>query len=161
MPSFDIVSKVDLQEIENALNSVRREIEQRYDFKGSKCTITREEEQIVLLADDHYKLEQIHAMLKVHMTRRKVDAKSLDFGKIEPASGGTLRQTVTIKQGIEGEIAKQITKEIKNSKLKVQASIRGDEIRVEGKKRDDLQEVMSLVRALNLSVPVQFMNFRD
>lgn len=161
MPSFDIVSKVDLQEIDNALNSVRREIEQRYDFKGSKCAVTREEESITLLADDNYKLEQIHAMLKVHMTRRKVDAKSLDFGKVEPASGGALRQPVTIKQGIEGEVAKQITKEIKNSKLKVQASIRGDEVRVDGKKRDDLQAVMALIRGIDVSVPVQFINFRD
>jgi uncharacterized protein YajQ (UPF0234 family) len=161
MPTFDIVSKVDMQEIDNALNSVRREIEQRYDFKGSKCSIEQEENDLTVLADDNYKLEQIHAMLKVHMTRRKIDPKSLDFAKVETASGNCLRQKITIKQGIESEVAKQITKEIKNSKLKVQASIRGDEVRVDGKKRDDLQEAMALIRGMDLPVPVQFINFRD
>lgn len=161
MPTFDIVSKVDMQEIDNALNSVRREIEQRYDFKGSKCSVEKEENDITILADDNYKLEQIQAMLKVHMTRRKIDAKALDFAKIESASGNSLRQKITVKQGIESEVAKQITKEIKNSKLKVQASIRGDEVRVDGKKRDDLQNAIALIRTLDLAVPVQFINFRD
>jgi cyclic-di-GMP-binding protein len=162
MPTFDIVSKVDMQEVDNAMNSVKREIDQRYDFKGSKCAVSRDEEDnITILADNNYQLEQIQGMLKVHMTRRKIDAKALEFKKTEAASGNCLRQQVVIKQGIEGEVAKQVTKEIKNSKLKVQASIRGDEVRVDGKKRDDLQEAMALIRGLDLEVPVQFINFRD
>lgn len=164
MPSFDIVSKVDLQEVDNAINSVVREIEQRYDFKGSKCSVVRQkekEEEIIVLADDNYKLEQIQMMLKGHFTRRKIDAKSLDFGKGEAASGNAIRQKITVKQGVDQETAKSITKEIKAKKLKVQASIRGDELRVDGKKIDDLQEVIGFLRGLDVSLPLQFINFRD
>jgi uncharacterized protein YajQ (UPF0234 family) len=161
MPSFDIVSKVDLQEVDNALNSVVREIEQRYDFKGSKCAVTREKEEITILADDNYKLEQIQAMLKGHFTRRKIDPKSLDFGKAEAASGNALRQKIKIKQGVDQETGKQIVKEIKATKMKVQASIRSDELRVDGKKIDDLQEVIAFLRGLDLPLPLQFINFRD
>ncbi len=161
MPSFDIVSRADVQEIDNALNSVKREIEQRFDFKGSKCEIKREENEITLLADDDYKLDQMQQMLKGHVVRRGLDAKSLDFKKVEQATGRSLRQKIDIKQGVESETAKKITKEIKASKIKVQASIRGEEVRVDGNKRDDLQQAMALIKALELDLPLQFVNFRD
>jgi len=161
MPSFDIVSRTDMQEVDNAIQSVLREIAQRYDFKGSKCTVTREDKEVTLLADDNYKLEQIHDMMKVHFTRRKIDPKALEFGKIEAATGASLRQKITVKQGVDSDSAKNIVKEIKNSKIKVQASIRSDEVRVDGKKRDDLQQVMQLVKKIDLLLPIQFINFRD
>ena len=161
MPSFDIVSKVDLQEVDNAVNSVVKEIGQRYDFKGSNCKVERDKEEITVLADDNYKLEQIHGMLKIHFTRRKIDAKSLDFCKTEAASGNAIRQKIKVKQGVDSETAKLIVKEIKAQTLKVQTSIRSDEVRVEGKKIDDLQEVMAFIRGLDLELPVQFINFRD
>jgi cyclic-di-GMP-binding protein len=161
MPSFDIVSKVDLQEVDNAINSVMKEIGQRYDFKDSKCSVDRDKEEITVLADDNYKLEQIHGMLKVHFTRRKIDAKSLDFGKAEAASGNAIRQKVKVKQGVDADTAKEIVKEIKATKMKVQASIRSDEVRVEGKKLDELQDVIALLRGLDIELPLQFINFRD
>jgi cyclic-di-GMP-binding protein len=161
MPSFDIVSKVDLQEVDNALNSVIKEMGQRYDFKGSKCSIERDKEEVTVLADDNYKLEQIHGMLKVHFTRRKIDAKSLDFGKSEAASGNSIRQKIKIKQGVDTDVAKLIVKEIKAQKFKVQASIRSDEVRVEGKKLDDLQDVMAFLRNLDVDLPLQYINYRD
>lgn len=161
MPSFDVVSKVDLQEVDNAINSVVKEIAQRYDFKGSKCTVTREKEEITVLADDNYKLEQIQDMLKVHFTRRKIDSKSLDFGKTEAASGNAIRQKIKVKQGVDSDTAKLVVKEIKAQKFKVQASIRSDEVRVEGKKLDDLQAVIAFLRALEVDLPLQFINFRD
>lgn len=161
MPSFDIVSKVDMQEVDNAVNSVLREVGTRYDFKDSKCKVERTDAEIVILADDNYKLGQIQDMLKVHMLRRKIDPKALEFAKEEMASGNCIRQKVTVKQGLDQEIAKQVVKEIKASKMKVQASIRSDEVRVEGKKRDDLQEAMNLIKTLDLPLPLQYVNFRD
>ena len=161
MPSFDIVSETDMQEVDNALNSVSREIVQRYDFKGSKCDVTRDKQEITILADDDYKLTAVQDLIKVHMTRRKVDPSALDFKTPEKASGNALRQKVLIKQGVDTETAKTITKEIKNSKMKVQASIQGDTVRVTGKKRDDLQEAITLVRGMSVDLPLQFINFRD
>ena len=161
MPSFDIVSRADVQEVDNAINSVKREVEQRYDFKGSKCELKRDENEITILADDNYKLDQIQQMIKAHIVRRSLDPKALDFGKVEQASGNALRQKVTIKQGVESEIAKKIVKEIKTTKMKVQASIRGEEVRIDGKKRDDLQEAMQHIKGLSLDLPLQFVNFRD
>lgn len=161
MPSFDIVSKVDMQEVDNAVNSVIREIEQRYDFKGSKCSVTRDNEEITVLADDNYKLEQIQAMLKTHFTRRKIDPKALDFGKNEMASGNSIRQKIKVKQGVASDIAKDIVKKIKDTKVKVQASIRGDEVRVEGKNIDDLQGIISFLKGTDISIPLQYINFRS
>ena len=161
MASFDVVSKVDIQEVDNALNSVVREITQRYDFKGSNCSVERDENDITVLADDDYKLGQIESMLKVHFTRRDIDAKSLVFNKAERASGNALRQKITVKQGVDSEMAKKIVKEIKGLKMKVQASVRGEEVRVEGKKRDDLQQVMNVLNEMGLELPLQFNNFRD
>ena len=161
MPSFDVVNKVDFQEVDNAVNSVKREIENRYDFKGSNSSIEREDEEIKILASDDYKLGQIQDMLKVHFTRRDIDAKALEFTKEEKASGNMLRQLVKVKQGIDKDTAKKIVKMIKDTKIKVQASVRGEEVRVEGKKRDDLQNIISDLKGKDLELPLQFINFRD
>lgn len=162
MPSFDIVSKTDLAEMDNAVAGVRREVETRFDFKGSKCTIERTGEQIVINADDQMKLDQMHELLRVHVTRRKVDAGFLDFSaKTEKATGNTVRHTVAIRQGIAQDLAKTIVKSIKDGKLKVQTAIQGDELRVTGKKRDDLQAAIQHVRGLKLDQPLQYVNFRD
>lgn len=162
MPSFDIVSKTDLSEIDNALGGIRREIEQRFDFKGSRCTVEREEHVITIAADDEPKLNQLHDLLKVHVTRRKLDAGVLDFSaKPEKASGMSFRHVVTIKEGIAQDLAKTIVKSIKDSKMKVQVSIQGDELRVSGKKRDDLQAAIQHVRGMKIEQPLQYVNFRD
>jgi uncharacterized protein YajQ (UPF0234 family) len=161
MPSFDIVSRVDLAEVDNALAGIAREIGTRYDFKDSKSSVTRQEGAIVILADDDLKLKQMHELLKVHMTRRKVDAGALDFKPPEKAAGNMLRQTVALRQGIDRELAKRLAREIKDSRLKVQAAIQGDEMRVTGKKRDDLQAAIQLVRGLKLEQPLQYVNFRE
>jgi uncharacterized protein YajQ (UPF0234 family) len=163
MPSFDIVSKIDLQEIDNAVNSVVRELGNRYDFKGAKFTVEvdAKENQIKIYAEDDYKLKQIQESIKVYVTKRGIDVKSLEFEKEEKASQKGFRQNVKIKQGIDSDTAKKITKHIKDKKLKVQASIRGEEVRVEGKKRDDLQEVMTEIKTMDAGIALQFINFRD
>ncbi len=161
MPSFDIVSKTDLAEVDNAINGIRREVAQRYDFKNSKCTIERKESEITIVADDEFKLKQMHELVKGYFARRKLDPGALDYKNPEQASGSTLRQTVIIKQGIEQELGKQIVKTVKDSKLKVQVAIQGDSLRVTGKKRDDLQAVMQMVKEMNIDLPLQYVNFRD
>ncbi len=162
MPSFDVVSKANIAEIDNAINGMKREITTRFDFKGSKATIDRKDEKsIELLADDDLKLKQMQELLKMHVTRRNVDAHFLDFQEFEKAAGQTVRQQVLIKQGIAQDLAKKIISHIKESKIKVQAAIQGDELRISGKKKDDLQDVIGLLRKLNLSQPLQFTNFRD
>ena len=161
MPSFDIVSQVDLQEVDNAVNSVAREIKQRYDFKDSDASIDRNGETLTLMADNDQQHKALQEMLKVHMTRRDIDPKSLEFNTAEQASGNKIRQNIMVKQGISQDIAKRITKEIKAEKLKVQAAIRGEEIRVTGKKRDDLQATISMIKTLNIDLPLQYINFRD
>lgn len=161
MPSFDIVSRTDLAEVDNAVQGVSREIATRYDFKGSNCSLERTDEKVTLKADNDYKLKQMQELLRGHMTRRKVEIGALEFGKPEKASGDTLRQVVTVKQGIERELAQQIVKEIKGAKTKVQAAIQGDELRVSGKKRDDLQKTIDLIKGLKIDQPLQYVNFRD
>ena len=161
MPSFDIVSRLDLAEVDNAIAGLTREIATRFDFKGSHCSLTREEGALKILADDELKLRQMHELLKTYLTRRKVDAGALDFKPPEKAAGSTLRQIVALKQGIDKELARRLTREIKDSKLKVQAAIQGDELRVTGKKRDDLQAAIALLRGLKLEQPLQYVNFRE
>lgn len=161
MPSFDIVSKTDMAEVDNALNGMRREIGQRFDFKGSRCSVERSEGTLTLLADDEPKLKQMQELLKVHLTRRKVDVAALAFAEPERASGNMLRQQVTVRQGIDAALAKRILRELKDGKLKVQAAIQGDELRVTGKKRDDLQAAIALVRAMKIDQPLQYVNFRE
>ena len=161
MPSFDIVSRVDLAEVDNAIASIKREISTRFDFKGSKSTIDRDEAEIKLVADDDLKLKQMHELLKVHLTRRKVEAGALDYKTPEKAAGNTVRQTIALRQGIGADLARQLTRQIKDSKLKVQAAVQGGELRVTGKKRDDLQDAITLLRGLKLDQPLQYVNFRE
>jgi hypothetical protein len=161
LPSFDIVSRVDLAEVDNALAGITREIATRFDFKGSKCSIERKEGALSILADDELKLKQMHELLKVHMTRRKVEPGALDFKPPEKASGNALRQTVALRQGVGADLARQLVREVKDKKLKVQVSIQGDELRIAGKKRDDLQEAIALIRGLKLEQPLQYLNFRE
>ena len=161
MPSFDIVSRTELPEVDNALNAMRREIEQRFDFKGSKCSIEREDTLLTILADDDLKLRQMHELLKGHLTRRKIDAGALEFQEPEKAAGQSLRQKIVVRQGVPTELGKKIVKEIKASKLKVQVAIQGEELRVTGKKRDDLQAAIQAVKAMKLDLPLQYVNFRD
>ncbi|WP_040475621.1 YajQ family cyclic di-GMP-binding protein [Paramagnetospirillum caucaseum] len=161
MPSFDVVSKTDLAEVDNALAGITREVAQRFDFKGSKCSVERKDQMITVLADDDSKLKTMHELLSVHFTRRKVDPKALEYKSVEKASGNTVRQEVRIKDGIETVLAKRLVKEIKDAKLKVQVAIQGDELRVTGKKRDDLQEAIALLRKLEVDQPLQYINFRD
>ena len=161
MPSFDVVSKTDVHEVDNALDGVRREVGQRFDFKGAKCSIDRAENIVTILADDDLKLKQMHELLRVHLTRRKLDAGALEFGKVEKAAGNSVRQEVTIRQGIDKELAKRIVKAVKDSKSKVQVAIQGDELRVTAKKIDDLQATIRLIKDLNIELPLQYLNFRD
>lgn len=161
MPSFDVVSRLDLSEVDNALAGLAREIATRFDFKGSKCEVKRQESALTLLADDELKLKQMHELLKVYMTRRKVDAGALEFKPPEKASGNAVRQTIVLKQGIDKELAKRLVRELKDSKLKVQATIQGEELRVTGKKRDDLQDAIQRLKGLKVEQPLQYVNFRD
>ena len=161
MPSFDIVSRIDLAEVDNALAGMTREISTRFDFKGSKCTIDRQDGMVTLLADDELKLKQMHELLRVHLTRRKVDAAALDYKPPEKASGTRLRQTIVLRRGVDADLARQLIREIKDRKLKVQMSIQGDEVRVTGKKRDDLQAAITVIRALKIDQPLQYLNFRE
>ncbi|MFN3960295.1 MAG: YajQ family cyclic di-GMP-binding protein [Parvularculaceae bacterium] len=161
MPSFDIVSDIDMAEAENAIANVMREIGTRYDFKGSKSTVEMKEGVITINADDDLKLKQMHELLQGHMQKRGIAPGSLDYQKVEKAAGQSVRQLVKLKQGIDKELAKTIVKAVKDAKFKVQIAIQGEELRVTGKKRDDLQEVIAFVRALKNEQPLQFKNFRD
>jgi cyclic-di-GMP-binding protein len=161
MPSFDIVSKTDLSEVDNAVANMLREISTRYDFKGSSSTIEHKDGVLTIRADNEQKLKQMHELLQGHLARRKIEPGVLDYQTPEPAAGQSVRQTVAVRQGIGQDLAKRIVKEIKGKKLKVQAAIQGDELRVTGKKRDDLQEVIQFVKELDIEQPLQFVNFRD
>ncbi|MDA9009476.1 YajQ family cyclic di-GMP-binding protein [Alphaproteobacteria bacterium] len=161
MPSFDVVSKTELSNVDNALRGVMKEVGTRYDFKGAACTVERTDESMTILADDDMKLRQMHELIKGYMTRHGVDAGALDFGKVEAASGNSVRQVVTIQQGIDRELAQKITKGIKGSKMKIQVAIQGDELRLSGKKRDDLQEAIAFIKEMDLELPLQYVNFRD
>ena len=161
MPSFDIVSKVDMQEVDNAVNQAIKEIGQRYDFKGSKCQITPEKDSVKILADDDYKLKAVVDVLQSKFMKRNISIKALQYGKVEPASGGMVRQIITVQQGISKEKAKDITTAIKESKLKVQAQIQDEQVRVTGKNRDDLQEAIQLLKGKDMNVEMQFTNFRE
>ncbi len=161
MPSFDVVSEVDLAEAANAIQNVTREITTRYDFKGSKSTIEFKDGLITINADDDLKLKQMHEILQGNMQKRGIAPGSLDYQKEEKAAGQSVRQHVKLKQGIDKELAKEIVKAVKEQKFKVQASIQGDELRVTGKSRDDLQTVIAFIRGMKIEQPLQFKNFRD
>jgi len=161
MPSFDIVSRTEMTEVDNAVQGAMREIGTRYDFKGSTSTIERNEETLLIKTEDDLKLKQVQELVRGHMAKRKVDVGVLDFKEPEKAFGNSLRQTVLIKQGIERDLAQKIVKTIKGSKVKVQVAIQGDELRVSGKKRDDLQAAIALIKESKIDQPLQYINFRD
>jgi cyclic-di-GMP-binding protein len=158
--SLDIVSKPDLQEIDNGIQMAMREITNRFDFKGSISKIEKEGDNIKFVSEDEYKLKNVTSIFQDKMVKRKVPLKFFEYGKIEEAAGGTIRQVATIKQGIPQEKAKEINKLIKASGLKVQTQIQGDQIRVSGKKIDDLQAVMQKLNTSDLPIVLQFLNFR-
>ena len=161
MPSFDVVSKVDLNEVDNAINMLMRVIVNRFDFKGSNCSIDRSETDIIILADDKTKLNQMTEMFKENLVKRKLDPRSLVAKKEERASGDAIRQTSSIQQGIHQDICKKITKSIKDIKLKVQVKIQGEELRVVGKNRDDLQTAIKHIKNMEIDMPLQFVNYRN
>jgi cyclic-di-GMP-binding protein len=160
--SFDVVSKVDLQEVTNAVAQASKEIATRFDFRGSasKIELRDKELEVVLLSDDEHKLKSVIDILETKLVRRGVAVKALDYGKVEPAAGGTVRQVAKIQQGIPSEKAKEIVKAIKDRKLKVQASIQADQVRVAGRSKDDLQSAMAIVRDGDFGLPLQFTNYR-
>ena len=158
--SFDIVSKIDLQEVDNAIQQALKEIRQRYDFKGSVADIRREKEILHLVADDDYKLRAVTEILMQKLAARRVPAKGLTFKKPEEATGGSLRQQVVLQQGIPQEQAKEIVKVLKTSGVKVQAAIQGDQVRVRGKNKDDLQSAIKILRDSALDFDMQFTNYR-
>jgi hypothetical protein len=161
MPSFDVVSQVDMQEIDNAVNQTRKEVGQRYDFKDSNTEILVEKNEIRIVSADDFRVKAVIDVLQSKMVRRQVPVKALVYGKVEPAASGRARQTVTVQQGISTDKGREIVKIIKDAKLKVQVQIQGDQLRVSGKNRDDLQRVIQLLKQLDLDVALQFTNFRD
>ena len=161
MPSFDVVSRLDFQEIDNAIGNATREILNRYDFKGSDTSIERKENEVTVITDDELKLNQVHDLIVTHFVRRKVDPLTLSKKSMEKAGGNKVRQLYNLIEGIEQSIAKKITADVKSSKIKVQIKINGNELRVDGKKKDDLQSVMQMIEDSNIGIPVQFVNFRD
>ncbi len=161
MPSFDVVSRLDFQEIDNAIGNATREILNRYDFKGSNTFIERKENEVTVITDDELKLNQVHDLIVTHLVRRKVDPLTLSKKSMEKAGGNKVRQLYNLIEGIEQSIAKKITADVKSSKIKVQVKINGNELRVDGKKKDDLQSVMQMIEDSNIGIPVQFVNFRD
>jgi len=163
MPSFDVVSEIDAQEVDNAVNQAKKEVSTRFDFRGSKSSLDFDKGQksIKIMADDDMKLRAMHQILEQKMAKRDLDLSCLDYGKEEEAGGANIRQMVNIKSGIDKDSAKKITKTIKESKIKVQAQIQGEQVRVTGKKIDDLQETISLLKGANIGLPLQFINMRS
>jgi len=159
-PSFDVVSQVNLPEVSNAVAQAQKEIVQRFDLKGTAAGLSLAGTELTLTANDEFGLKAVNDILQNKLVKRNVPLKALSYGAIEPAAKGTVRQVVTIQQGIAAEKAKEIVKAIKDAKLKVQAAIQGDQVRVTGKKKDDLQAVMALLRGMDLGVPLQFTNYR-
>ena len=159
--SFDIVSKTDYAEVTNAINQSMKEVSQRFDFKGSKAGVELQGKDLILTAEDETKLRNMNDILQGKLVKRGVSLRALDYQKIEPAAGGTVRQLVKIQQGIPTEKAKEVVKFIKDAKLKVQASIHGETVRVSGKDRDTLQEVISALRARDFGIDMKFDNYRS
>ena len=161
MPSFDAVSQVDLQEVENALNQTRKEVGQRYDLKDSKTEIAWDKKEIVITSADDFKVQAVVDVMQSKLVRRAVPLKNIEYGKVEPAAGGRARQTITVRQGIDTEKARAIVKRVKASGVKVQGQILEDQVRVSGKKRDDLQAVIHMLKGEDFGLALQFINFRD
>jgi len=161
MPSFDVISKINHQEFDNALSNCLREISNRFDFKGLHISIDRKDKLITTIAPDELKLRQVNELLQTHLIRRKVDPRVVSMKSSESASGGSIRQISELKEGISQENAKKIIADIKKLKLKIQIKIQGDELRVDGKKKDDLQEAISAIKSIDIGLPIEFVNFRD
>jgi len=161
MPSFDVVCKPDLIELRNAVDQVNKEIGTRFDFKGSDSKVELNENTIMVYADDDFKLDQVAEIIRNKCAKRNVDVRFLTFDKKEKMSGDKIKQTVTVKNGLDKDLAKQVVKEIKDSKMKVQASIQGDTVRIQGAKRDDLQSAIALLKQKVTETPLGFENFRD
>ncbi len=158
--SFDIVSKVNQQEVRNAVDQAQKELMNRWDLKGTHSEIDFEKEEITLTGGDEVKIQQVRDILFSKLIKRGIDSRQIDYGKEEPATGLSIRQKVTFKSGIEQEAAKKIGKEIRDSGIKVTSQIQGDEMRVSGKSKDDLQKAMNFIKGLDLPIPVEFTNFR-
>lgn len=158
--TFDIVSRVELQEIDNALNQVMKEIRSRFDFKGSKSSVEYSEGVLMIHADNDFKLKSVVEILEAKMVKRGINLKSLRYGKIEKATGDSVRQKVDVVQGVDKDLAKEIVKLVKDAKLKVQATFQDDQVRVSGKNRDDLQKVINLIKEKDWEIPLQFVNMR-
>ena len=161
MPTFDIVSKIDMQEVSNAVSNSMKEISQRHDFKGSNSKIDLKEKNIILETEDELKAKQVNEILLGHFVKRNIDPTVLKLKNSEKASGNTIRQTYDLMEGIDQVASKKIISEVKSTKMKVQVKIQGNEIRVSGAKRDDLQKTMEIVKNIELEMPVQFVNLRD
>ncbi|ARO88570.1 DUF520 domain-containing protein [Nitrosospira lacus] len=161
MPSFDIVSEVDKQEIRNAIDQVNKEVGTRFDFKGSDARVEQTDYVLTIYADDEFKLGQVLDILMAKLTKRNVDVRCLDKGQVEKVSGNKVKQQVTVKTGVESDLAKKIIRLVKDSKLKVQGSIQGEAVRISGAKRDTLQEAIQLVKKSITEFPLQFQNFRE
>ena len=161
MPSFDVVSRTDLMEVDNAINGMQREIKQRFDLAGTKCAIERTDDSLIMTADDAMKLQQLEDLLRKYFANRKVDSRALEFKTPQNAAGGSLRQTISIKQGIAGDLGRRINKGVRAAKLNVQVSIQGTEIRVTGKKRDDLQSTIAFIKEMDIDQPLQYVNMRE
>ena len=161
MPTFDIVSKIDMQEVSNAVSNSMKEISQRYDFKGSNSKIDLKEKNIVLEPEDELKAKHVNEILLGHFVKRNIDPTVLKLKNSEKASGNTIRQTYDLMEGIDQIASKKIISEVKSTKMKVQVKIQGNELRVSGVKRDDLQKTMEIVKNIELEMPVQFVNLRD
>ena len=161
MPSFDIVSEVNQVEVRNAVDQTNKEVSTRFDFKGSDARVEQKENVLTLFADDDFKLSQVTDILTGKLTKRGVDIRSLKYGDVEKISGNKVKQAVTVREGVEQELAKKIVRTLKDSKLKVQASIQGDAVRVSGTKRDELQSAIALVKKSITDFPLQYQNFRD
>lgn len=158
--SFDIVSRIDAQELDNALNQARREIETRFDFKNSKTSISNDEKSITIVSDDEMKMRNVVDIVQSKAVRRGIDIKAFELGAVEPASGGTVRRVITLRTGISKDRARALVEKIKSLKLKVNAQIQDEQVRVTGKSKDDLQRVISTLKAMDFELPLQFVNYR-
>ena len=161
MPSFDVVSEANMVEVRNAVEQTNKEVSTRFDFKGSDARVEQKDNELIAFADSEFQLNQLKDVLTVRMTRRNVDTRFLDMGKIEKISGDKVRQAIRIRNGIESDAAKKIVRLVKDSKMKVQASIQGDSVRVSGAKRDDLQAAIAMLKKEVTDLPLEFENFRD
>lgn len=161
MPSFDVVSRTDLMEVDNAINGMKREISQRFDLAGTKCDIERTDDTLTMIADDTMKLTQLEELLRKYLARRKVDQRALEFNAKQDAALETIKRTISIRQGIDADLGRKITKAVKGAKIKVQVSIQGNELRVSGKKRDELQKTIAFIKDMKIGHPLQYVNYRD